>query len=95
MSVIPTTIHHHSLRSRLRHSPTRGGESLSLRATRLIADLTNAINQHSPSPDYSRGVTGSVLGVRENALLIGDTEVVETSVSESGGHLRDERYQHS
>jgi hypothetical protein len=48
MSVISTTIHRHSLRSQLRHTRARSGESLSLRVTRLIADLTNGIIQHSP-----------------------------------------------
>jgi hypothetical protein len=49
MSVIATTIHHHPLRSRFRHSATRSVESLPLRVARLIADLTNGTLQHPPT----------------------------------------------
>jgi hypothetical protein len=49
MSVILTTIHRHSLRSRFRHSVTRSGGSLPLRTARLIADPTNGIIQHPHS----------------------------------------------
>jgi hypothetical protein len=48
MSVISTTIHRYSLRSRLRHSATRSGGPLPLRVARLIADLTNGTIQHPP-----------------------------------------------
>jgi len=49
MSAISTTIHHHSLRPQFHHSTTRSGKTLSLRLVRLIADLTNDINQQPPS----------------------------------------------
>ena len=49
MSATSTTIHPNSLWSRLRHSITRNGEPRPLRLGRLIADLTDGIDQHSPS----------------------------------------------
>ena len=49
MSLISTASHHHSLRPRLRHSATRSGGISSLRLARLAADLSNGINQQTPS----------------------------------------------
>jgi len=46
MSAISTTMH---LRPQFHHSTTRSGKTLSLRLVRLIADLTNDINQQPPS----------------------------------------------
>ena len=48
MSAILTTMHHHSLRSRPRHSDPRSGETSALRLARLAANLTNGIIQRTP-----------------------------------------------
>jgi hypothetical protein len=47
MSPILTTMHHHSLRSRLRHSSPRSGETSALRLARLAANLGNGIIQQT------------------------------------------------
>jgi hypothetical protein len=45
MSLVSAIIHRHSLWSRFRHSAARSGEPRPLRLARLIADLSNGINQ--------------------------------------------------
>ena len=52
MSATSTTIHHHSLWPRFRNSPQGVADTSPLRVMRLIADLTNDINQQPPS-NYS------------------------------------------
>jgi hypothetical protein len=44
-------MHHHSLRSRPRHSDPRSGETSALRLARLAANLGNGIIQQTPSQD--------------------------------------------
>jgi hypothetical protein len=51
MSPILTTRHHHSLRSRPRHSGPRSGETSALRLARLAANLGNGIIQRTPSDE--------------------------------------------
>ena len=48
MSPILTTMHHHSLRSRPRHSNPRSDETSALRLVRLAANLGNGIIQRTP-----------------------------------------------
>jgi hypothetical protein len=49
MSASSTTIHHHSLWSRFGNSPQGVAKRSPLRVMRLIADLTNHIDQQPPS----------------------------------------------
>jgi hypothetical protein len=89
MSAISTTMHHHSLWPRLRHSATRSGETSPLRLARLIADLTNGINQHSPSvgspglplgpprPSYAEGALWVFGGVRLGPRCLHDRARVD------------------
>ena len=53
MSPILTTMHHHSLRSRPRHSDPRSDETSALRLARLAANLGNGIIQQTPESSYS------------------------------------------
>jgi hypothetical protein len=48
MSPILTSMHHHSLRSRPRHSGPRSGETSALRLARLAANLGYGIIQRTP-----------------------------------------------
>ena len=48
MSPTSTTSHHHSRCPQLHHSATRSGEASSLRLARLVAGLSNGINQQTP-----------------------------------------------
>jgi hypothetical protein len=48
MSLISAIIHHHSLWSRFRHSAQGVANPRPVRLARLIADLSNGINQQPP-----------------------------------------------
>jgi len=62
MSLISTTSHHHSVCPQFHHSPTRSGETESLRLMRLDADMSNGFIQQTPS-----AVAGNVGDVESEA----------------------------